>query len=51
MTEALAQHRLIDAGRQHAPPEAVAPTFVFLVRDDSDYVSGQVIGADGGATA
>jgi 3-oxoacyl-[acyl-carrier protein] reductase len=51
MTEALAEHRLVDADRTHAPPEMVAPTFVFLASDDSDYVSGQIIGADGGATA
>jgi len=51
MTQALAEHRLIDPARRHAPPEAVAPTFVFLASDDSDYVSGQIIGADGGGTA
>jgi 3-oxoacyl-[acyl-carrier protein] reductase len=51
MTEALATHRVIEAERRNPPPEAVAPTFVFLASDDSDYVSGQIIGADGGASA
>jgi 3-oxoacyl-[acyl-carrier protein] reductase len=51
MTEALAEHRLVAAERRYPSPEVVAPTFVFLASDDSDYVSGQIIGADGGATA
>lgn len=51
MTDALIEHRLVEPGRPYVPPEAVAPTFVFLAGDDSDYVSGQIIGADGGATA
>ncbi len=53
MTEALAVHRPAEAGRLHQLPEAdrVAPTFVFLASADSDYVTGQIIGADGGATA
>jgi len=53
MTEALATHRPADAERLRALPPAdlVVGTFVFLASDDSDYVSGQIIGADGGATA
>ena len=51
MTEALAEHRLADPARMHPPPEVVAPTFVFLASADSDYVSGQILAADGGATA
>jgi 3-oxoacyl-[acyl-carrier protein] reductase len=49
MTGALAAKGLIPAGRVTAAPEATAPTFVFLASDDSDYVSGQIINADGGA--
>lgn len=53
MTDALADLRPADAERLRAlaPPDAVAPMFVFLASDDADYVSGQIIGADGGATA
>lgn len=50
MTEALAKHRQRDS-RPLGPPEAVAPTFVFLASADSDYVTGQIISADGGGTA
>ncbi len=32
-------------------PENVTPTFVFLASDESDYVSAQFIGADGGRSA
>jgi NAD(P)-dependent dehydrogenase (short-subunit alcohol dehydrogenase family) len=31
-------------------PEDIAPTAVFLASDDSDYVTGQTIGVDGGST-
>lgn len=53
MTDALAELRPADAERLHALPDSdvVAPTFVFLASDDSDYVSGQILGADGGSTA
>jgi len=53
MTEALAVARPSEADRLRAlpAPEAVAPTFVFLASDDSDYVSAQIIGADGGRNA
>lgn len=53
MTDALADLRPADAERLHAlaAPDNVAPLFVFLASDDADYVSGQIIGADGGATA
>ena len=53
MTDALAVHRPADAERLNklAPADRVPGTFVFLASDDSDYVSGQIIGADGGATA
>ena len=53
MTDALATHRPAEAARLHQLPHAelCAPTFVFLASADSDYVTGQIIGADGGATA
>lgn len=53
MTDALAVHRPADAERLHklAPADRVPGTFLFLASSDSDYVSGQIIGADGGATA
>jgi NAD(P)-dependent dehydrogenase (short-subunit alcohol dehydrogenase family) len=51
MTQALNAMRGTDGGRVRPLPEAVAPTFVFLAGDESDYVSGQVIAADGGVTA
>jgi NAD(P)-dependent dehydrogenase (short-subunit alcohol dehydrogenase family) len=31
-------------------PEDIAPTAIFLASDDSDYVTGQTIGVEGGAT-
>jgi 3-oxoacyl-[acyl-carrier protein] reductase len=34
-----------------APPEAVAPAFVFFASADSDYITGQVLAADGGLLA
>jgi 3-oxoacyl-[acyl-carrier protein] reductase len=53
MTEALAVQRPADAERLRklASADRVPGTFIFLASDDSDYVSGQTIGADGGATA
>ena len=33
-----------------APPEALVPSFLFFTSSDSDYVTGQVLNADGGAT-
>jgi NAD(P)-dependent dehydrogenase (short-subunit alcohol dehydrogenase family) len=32
-------------------PELVLPSFLFLASSDSDYVSGQVLAADGGLLA
>jgi 3-oxoacyl-[acyl-carrier protein] reductase len=58
MTEALAEYqgRLFgeEAGarlRNRPSPELLAPTFLFFASGDSDYVTGQVLAADGGATA
>ncbi len=34
-----------------APPEALVPSFLFFASGDSDYVTGQILTADGGATA
>jgi 3-oxoacyl-[acyl-carrier protein] reductase len=53
MTDALGVHRPADAERLAQLPSAdlVTGTFVFLASADSDYVSGQIIGADGGSTA
>jgi 3-oxoacyl-[acyl-carrier protein] reductase len=34
-----------------APPESVVPAFVFFASADSDYVTGQVLAADGGLLA
>jgi 3-oxoacyl-[acyl-carrier protein] reductase len=34
-----------------APPEVLLPVFLFLASSDCDYVTGQVIGADGGLLA
>jgi len=58
MTEALAEYhrRFADVERadriRHLPsPDVVAPAFVFLASSDSDYVTGQVLGADGGRMA
>jgi len=36
--------------RTVAPPAVLGPTFVFLASSDSDYVTGQVVAADGGRT-
>jgi 3-oxoacyl-[acyl-carrier protein] reductase len=58
MTEALAEYRnrIADtetAGRlgQLPPPETVVPAFLFFASPDSDYVTGQVLAADGGLLA
>jgi len=50
MTDALVADKPGDAARllAHPGPDAVAPTFVFLAGDESDYVSAQIIAADGG---
>src|SRR5215472_9147543 len=37
--------------RNLAPPDVLLPVFLFLASSDSDYVTGQVIGADGGLLA
>ena len=57
MTEALAEFYKTQFGADYAnyleklpPPEAVAPTFVFLSSKESDYITGQIIAADGGLT-
>jgi 3-oxoacyl-[acyl-carrier protein] reductase len=58
MTEALAEYHARYVGaesavrlRNLASPEAVLPSFLFLASSDSDYVSGQVLAADGGLLA
>ena len=58
MTDALADFHARFSGedsagrlRNLAPPDAVLPVFLFLASSDSDYVTGQVIGADGGLLA
>jgi len=58
MTEALAEYhgRLfgdVAAARlqDHPSPDVLAATFLFFASGDSDYVTGQVLAADGGATA
>jgi 3-oxoacyl-[acyl-carrier protein] reductase len=58
MTEALAEFHARSSGedvaarlRNLAPPDVLLPVFLFLASSDSDYVTGQVIGADGGLLA
>jgi 3-oxoacyl-[acyl-carrier protein] reductase len=58
MTEALAEYhgKLFDeqaaARLKNRPsPDVLAATFLFFATGDSDYVTGQVLAADGGATA
>lgn len=58
MTEALAEyqarlHGEVAAARQRnrPSPDVVASSFLFFAAADSDYVTGQVLAADGGATA
>jgi 3-oxoacyl-[acyl-carrier protein] reductase len=58
MTDALAEFHARFSGedsaarlRNLAPPEVLLPVFLFLASSDSDYVTGQVIGADGGLLA
>jgi 3-oxoacyl-[acyl-carrier protein] reductase len=33
-----------------APPQALVPSFLFFASSDSDYVTGQILSADGGST-
>lgn len=57
MTDALADFRAAAIGEDTAwlrnlpTPEVTAPAFLFFACSDSDWVSGQVLAADGGATA
>lgn len=58
MTEALAEYQGKLFGEQavarlknHPSPDVLAATFLFFASGDSDYVTGQVLAADGGATA
>ena len=58
MTDALADFQARHLGeeaaarlRNLAPPDAVLPAFLFLASSDSDYITGQVLGADGGLLA
>jgi 3-oxoacyl-[acyl-carrier protein] reductase len=58
MTDALAEHYASFVGEEIATmlrnlpsPEVVLPSFLFLASSDSDYVSGQVLAADGGLLA
>jgi 3-oxoacyl-[acyl-carrier protein] reductase len=57
MTEALSEFYKTQFGSIYAehleklsPPQAVAPLFVFLASKESDYITGQIIAADGGIT-
>jgi 3-oxoacyl-[acyl-carrier protein] reductase len=58
MTDALAKYHATFVGEESAArlknlpsPEAVMPSFLFLASSDSDYVSGQILAADGGLLA
>ncbi|HJU27773.1 MAG TPA: SDR family NAD(P)-dependent oxidoreductase [Candidatus Binataceae bacterium] len=58
MTDALAQYHSRFVGEESAArlsalpsPEVVVPPFIFFASGDSDYVTGQVLAADGGLTA
>jgi 3-oxoacyl-[acyl-carrier protein] reductase len=58
MTDALAEYHGSFVGAESAvmlrnlpSPEVVLPSFLFLASSDSDYVSGQVLAADGGLLA
>jgi 3-oxoacyl-[acyl-carrier protein] reductase len=58
MTDALAEYHARFVGEESAArlknlpsPDAVLPSFLFLASSDSDYVSGQVLAADGGLLA
>ena len=58
MTEALAEYHGRLFGEEaaarlqnHPSPDVLAATFLFFAGSDSDYVTGQVLAADGGATA
>jgi len=57
MTEALAEYQGRLFGQEaaarlktHPSPDVLAATFLFFAGGDSDYVTGQVLAADGGAT-
>lgn len=58
MTDALAKYHAALSNAETAaslgslgPPETVVPTFLFFASADSDYVTGQVLAADGGLLA
>jgi 3-oxoacyl-[acyl-carrier protein] reductase len=57
MTEALSEFYKSQFGPDYAdyleklpPPESVAPLFVFLASKEADFITGQIIAADGGLT-
>jgi len=58
MTEALETYYMDQFGeeaasrlRNLAAPDVLVPTFLFLASSDSDYVTGQILTADGGMLA
>jgi 3-oxoacyl-[acyl-carrier protein] reductase len=58
MTEALVRYYAAQFGEEAskrleglAPPNVLIPAFVFFASGDSDYVTGQILAADGGMTA
>ncbi|HYW35322.1 MAG TPA: SDR family NAD(P)-dependent oxidoreductase [Balneolaceae bacterium] len=58
MTDSLAAYYNDKYGRQMADrlsnlaePSSVVPAFIFLAGDESDYITGQILGADDGRTA